>query len=761
MESDLGQLKVSDSNKVVEERLKGAGRARALASRLLDNDSKRFVFDRRIKGACDGESPYSPAKLKRLAQSSRANLNFGEAKAHHSAAMVAYYDLLRGSSKMANVRVDQPDQFLKEYQSEIVSTEFDRMLKEWPGFLNNVDLIMWDRLRYGKGFAMWRNKQDPDFKWVNRFNVHVPDATEACVDDLEVLVIEEAIPVHTMWELAQKPLWNKEECIRAIKRAEPRTSRTTENRPDLEQAKVNDRDVLDGISCDAIQVCHVFQKEFNGKVSHYVVEMEGNSDPFGNDKLGDDYLFRAHNEFEKWDHCFWATFHENTDGSWNGASGLGKEIIAQIEIKNRVKCSMVDLGFMRSAINMRAQTAADWASGAAFKNMGPFNVFPPGLEPINAATYMGDLDGMFGLDREIENTLARNTGIYRQLPEKGQGNPLTATGEMLRSQQSTILSNSAVTRFYCDLDRLYAEIYRRATMKTGARSDMAKEFIKRCEDRGVSLDQMQKVEYVRAVRNVGNGSLVMRQQNLAQLASVSGMFPESGKQNWLRDTISSLTNVETADRYAPTSPQEEITLQHQIAFLENDSLANGSPALLASSDNHVTHAQTHMQAAVQGLQSVQQGGDPTKALAANEMLMPHALAHIQQLEGNEQRKNEFKALMDQWKQIAQANDQLRENQKRILEQRQKMAEAQQRAQAIQDGSDPQLVIQAAESEAKTRMAQERQAQAMRNHQQKHEQELAIADARTAAEIQRATATTLADIRSKQAKETQQTKPEQK
>jgi hypothetical protein len=219
---------------------------------------------------------------------------------------------------------------------------------------------------------------------------------------------------------------------------------------------------------------------------------------------------------------------------------------------------------------------------------------------------------------------------------------------------------------------------------------------------------------------------------------------------WLRDTTVGFTDVETANRYGLSKKRDKITLDHQIAALESNALVQGGAVVIGGYDNHVIHAQTHMQWAVNGLQSIEQGADPATVLAANDKLMPHADQHIRFLEGNPARKNEAKALREQWKQIAGANDQLSKNSQEILQKRQEQAEAERQAEAIRMGQDPKVMIDLERSRSELAMANERNQQAMAHHKQKHEQELAIADASTAASIQRETAATLAKIQQQQA-----------
>jgi len=737
------------------ERIGSASRVRALASKLIENDDDRNKFDTRIRGMRDGNPPFARSALKRHAQAWRCNINWMEGKAIVSAAMVPYYDLMAGSLHLAHVKIKNPDPFLAIEKSAVVTEEWDKMLREWPAFNFNIDLAMTDRLTYGKGFVMWNDEYDPEFTWVNRFSVHVPDRTQACVDYTEVLVIEDNLSVDHLWRSVNKPQaaergWNIEECRAAIRRADPDTNSNDPNRHDLEQQKRADRDILDGISLPKVKAAHVFVREYDGRITHYLVELRANEKaptyPGENTKLGDDFLFRKTGRYDDLHQCFWASFHETLDGSWNGASALGKEILPQIEVKNRVKCSIVDLGMMRSSIGMQATTEAAFGKMPVIQQ-GPITVFPPGLTPVPVATHVGDLEGVMALDVSIENTIGRNTGIYRQLPEKSQGNPLTATGEMLRTQQSAVLSNSAVIRFYVDLDRLYSELYRRTVKKCpdALRTKRVKDFIKRCEDRNVMESELREYECVRAYRNVGNGSQVMRQQNLAQMADIVPLFPEKGKQAWVRETVSSLTNVDTADRFVPLDPRDEITLDHQIAMLENDSLVKGSPVMFAPDQNHVIHAQIHMQAAAQGIESIEQGAEPEVVLAALDGLMPHARQHIDFLQSNPARKGEAKSLLDQWNEIAQITDQLRKAVAKIMEQRAEMADAERKAQAIRDQTDPETVIKAAETQEKLRLSQERAKAKIQMDAERQEAGIAMQDSMTAATITRANAETAARI----------------
>jgi hypothetical protein len=761
IEQDLdthGKKTLPESGPAPAERMPSANRRRQRCAKIIEDDRPRNKFDARIKGCADGNPPYGNATLKKHGQSFRCNTNFMELDAAFKAGLVPLVDLLSGSAHYANVRLRLEDPTISSQKSQIASEEWDRMLKDSDTFEHNILLAMGDRLKFGTAFMVSDSNWSVEPKWCNRFNVHVPPRTQACVDYLGELVIEEELEVCDLWKSAnaaraEEAGWNVAEVRNAIRRAQP-TDRYDQNHPDRSQAQAADHDAVDSESLAVVKGVHHFVKEFDGSISHYILELEGASatdSPTAESKPDGD-LFAKVGEFKSWSECFWATFQDVTEGAWNGASGMGKVIIKPVEIKNRLYCTAVDLAFLRSSVNLQATTEASFGK-LAIINQGPVTVYPPGVTPMNVASFVGDIESVLALDESIYRKMGRNTGVYAQVPEKGPGNPRSASEVILSNQTSATLTNSAVNRFYRDLDRLFSEMYRRTVhAPASARSERVKEFLKRCEERRVTLQDLQKQDYVRAQRNSGGGSLIMRQQNRAQMTPLVSMFPPKGQEEWVRDSVADLSTFDTASRYMPSiEAGEDITHHHQIAALENDSLVHGSPVIYSPQDNHVIHAQVHLQNATGAIQSLQQGGDPAQVLAALDMVMPHASMHIVALEGNPARQNEAKLLRQQWNDIAKLTDQLRKNVQKMQEDQQKSQQAQARAQAIQGGQDPEFRLKVAEQQADLALRQNKQNVMLSQKAEKDKANMALADAKAASEIRLSAARTLSEIEVSKAK----------
>jgi hypothetical protein len=308
-----------------------------------------------------------------------------------------------------------------------------------------------------------------------------------------------------------------------------------------------------------------------------------------------------------------------------------------------------------------------------------------------------------------------------------------------------VLGNSAINRFYLNLDRLYQEIYSRASNPNQVGDDegkrMARAFQARCADRGVPMEAIVKVRAVRAMRNIGNGSALMRKQSMAALSSVFPMLPESGKRNWLKDMIAVNTNQEMVGRYMPSRDLEKLPDDHQAtAMLENAAMKIGAPVAWTPTQNNVIHAQTHLQAAAMAASTLQQGANPTEVAAYLDAVGAHTAVHLQQIANDPTRKVEYDMLNEQFMQLAKIADSLNEQnakaQEQQAQQQQEAMAAQQQAAAIASGQDPDTAIKMATAQVDARLKAAKTQQMLDQRQAKFNQDMALKDARTAAELSR-------------------------
>ena len=717
---------LSASGKPPKSRLSDSHHALTLVRQMIEGNKARLRKNVMIQGMADGNPPYNSEKLKAAGQAWRTNISTLEGKAHISSAAAPYYDLFDSVPCHVDVQLDFPNPALQPQASRIVSEAMDRTLRRWRGFTVNMWKVIYDFVTFGKGFVMWPDKMGWKFRHVSTHNFLFPDGSGVDFDtDQELIIIRQSLKIHELYRYIKDPAaaesvgWKVETTRQSIMNARPKTQ-TDYQDWELVQQTVRDHDLYSASRSSTVQVAHIYVREFDGKWTHGIIDenllVKDSSRQYVEDggfKSGGWLFFRT-GQFSEISEFVCPFIFEVLAGTINGISGIGKDIYAIMAAKDKLRCSQFDNLMMRQSITMKALTASA-VQKLALVQFGPFNVIPPDFE-VQQSTIFGDIESSLAVNRDLDGMVQANTGIYRPRIETGPGNPETATEVQLRFSQATVLSSSATNRFYTQLDRMYQETYRR--LCTSGDPD-AKAFREYCNDRGIPDEFLKKVESVRAYRNIGNGSVSQRQQALVTLFGIAPSLPETGRANLIDDLIATTSGESKVDRYNPKDP-EQATPQDQVwqATMENDNLANGSPVILTPTQNDLVHAQTHLGAAAQALQSVQQGADPAKVLKFVDGVGQHSIQHIQRLAADPTRKQAVALLQDQWKKLAEVADEYKAE---LQQQAQQQQQLQKQGQEL----DGKLQLKAMETQAKIGMQQQKTDAALAMKQQKHNADMAM------------------------------------
>lgn len=765
---------LSDTGEVPDSIVKDARAALSEVALIVDANKTRLRRWAMLKGMFDGNPPYNPGSLRANGQAWRFNVATLEGKGLRSAGCAPYYDLFASGRYYAEVETSEGNPSERDAWSRIITEEWDVMLKAWREMHMKMNALVSDFVGYGRGFIGWEHPLDWRFRQWPHYTVLFPDGVEADLDSLSVFILRrkmngpELLNKVRATHVQASAGWNESAVKAAVIAAQP--INPTMSRGDYVgvQQMVNDGDAYQWARAATISVAHLFVREFNSKWSHYVVvdPDQGEPAPLRNGRgsaapENPRYLYEKRDAYDSINEFIAPFVYEINDGTWNGASGLGKDIFAMMQAKDRMRCGQLDNIIMRQSILLQAQKASDRQKLALFQ-IGPVTVIPENCTPV-PANLIGDIEATIAVNNDLNNLVQRNVGIYQPHLEKPQGNPRTATEATLDFQQSTILGGSAVNRFYAQLDPVYAEMYRRTVDEKVSGDDYAskaaKDFIKRCKDRGVPIEAIRKTRSVRAWRAVGNGSPFLRTQSLAQLSAIAPSLPEAGRVAWVQDYVASVSNYSTVNRYVP-APLDAVTTEDHRAYamLENGIMKDGGVVLRTGTQNDLIHAETHLQGMAGALQSLEQGADPMTVLAFMDTAGAHTQQHLQALKGDQVREGDVKALEAMWKEMAKVTDKLKQQ---VLKQQQEQADAQQAAQPM---LDPKTQAQIAIMQAELAMKREEHAADLQFEREKHQMEMAqmkqemamkekesqqkleIADKEAAASIERDSAVTEAKIK---------------
>ena len=731
--TELNLENLSEGGQPPESRLNDAAEVATLVQRLANADERRAQVRAKLKGLVDGNSPYSSGELRSKGQSYRCNINFRESENFLSMGLSAFYDVFSEAPTYANVRINASDANESEVYSRIITEEFDRLQKQDDNFDYLIQLSQHEMVLYGYGPMIFEDDLDWRCKAVRAGDILVPEGTKSNVNDWTVCVIRSRYQVHELYssirneEGAAGAGWNVAETKKSIMQAAPEAQGGSHLNWEYYQQQLRNNDLSYSSRSDVITAAHVFYREFptdempEGGISHCIIDERGHD----NKK----FLFRRVRRYKSWNEAIHCLFYDKGDGTFHSVKGMGVKMFGAMEIKNRLRCSLVDAAFTRAQI-MLQPTTPDALNKTSLIQMGPMAVLPPGYNVVQQ-NVSGALDSTMSVATDLEGLLQANLSQYRQRLEK-QGNPRTATEvEAIVGQQAT-LGKTQLNRYYEQLDALFAERYRRATSsnvtKTSPGGAEALDFQKRCRDRGVPAKVMREIDYVRATRTVGRGSVFERRSVMRELMDVSSMLPESGRANVIEDTIASMVGYQNVERYYP-KPKQDIDKQEQVqeAMRENALFKLRVPIPVSDLDSHVTHAESHLSFGAQAAESISMGGDLMEVATVLKMLLPHLAEHLQKLGVDEGRKEVFKLLNEQAGELAKVANQ-------IVKQVQQQQQQQQQQQAAQqqngDGLTPEAVKAMGDEDRKSAA----HAADLQRKGEAAQQELSIRDARAAAEI---------------------------
>ena len=733
---------IDEDGKAPETRLADAASAREIFQKLIMADQLRNATRSKLRGLVDGNPPYSPAELRRNNQAFRTNVNFRESEAFLSLAMAAFYDVFAEVPTYANIRTGYGnDMDKREDWSKIITEEFDRLQKLDKDFDYIMQLSQREMVLVGDGPLIFEDATDWRCKAIMANDLLVPDGTKSNVSDWKVALVRTRMGVDDLFEKIQDEEsakatgWNVDYVRQRIRAAMPEPYRSG-SQYDWEffQRQLRSNDITFSARSEVVLMCHVFYKEFDGKISHAIID----------ERDSEGFMYRKLRRFSRWEQVIHPMYYDRGDGEHHGVKGLGIKMLQAMELKNRLRCSMVDSAFARTQILFRPLNA-NALSKTSVVQQGPYAILPPDYEVIQQ-NIAGVLDAPMAVNADLENVLQGNLSQYRQSLSKPQGNPKTAFEVNVMVSQQSAIGKTQLSRYYNQLDSFFEERYNRASnpnLNPITKSDKdAIEFQRRCKERGVPVQAMMDIDFVEATRTVGQGSQFAKQQLLGSLLSLSGALPEGGKINLLKDYIAAQVGQQMVDRYLPTQVQSSrIQDQAALAVLEHASLHQSNMPVVTDTQDHVIHIETHMAAANQAASSLQSGGNPEEIMLFMQGIGQHVQNHLQRLSTDPARRQQVDAYSQNLQELGKTIEQLGQ----MLQQQQQGQAQMQQAQAIQQGTDPRTAVMNADIQAKIAR---QNAETMANIQRQNAKanaDLSRRNAKTTADIQRANATAESDL----------------
>jgi hypothetical protein len=274
-----------------------------------------------------------------------------------------------------------------------------------------------------------------------------------------------------------------------------------------------------------------------------------------------------------------------------------------------------------------------------------------------------------------EQLRKNNTGARPQIAALDKNSP--AIAHQLEAENNAAISNSALNRFYLQLDKIHKEIARRVSDPTYDRTapggELVYEFRKALIMRGAE-EALNHITEVKSTRVVGAGSSANRLLAYQRLWQVAGSMDPEGRRNLVEDIISEEVGQENVDRYLPPLAPEEarVPVDTAIAQFENNFFQDEKPSMVYANQDHFTHMSVHLPPIIETMNAYNEHGQNAdletlmKVFKVSMVAIPHCAQHIEFMSFDKSRAPETKQAIEIIQQASASSDRMRNQITRLM-----------------------------------------------------------------------------------------------
>lgn len=673
--------------------IKDAPAAQGLAAQIMLDDQPRSYIRSVYKNLYDGGKPFDDDLLKKEGQQNRTNISMRRAKAITDSNVDSYWDARREVPRRADIKIQYGSTWESQEASEIVSQEFDTLIKRWTGYYSLCAKSDFNRVYYGAGPQFFENADTWRPKAAAFGDIYTGANASTDMEELPFFFGRKEYYVGDLYqfikdpEVAKKFGWNIKAVKKAIELAPNKTNKRYNNWESLEQDLKNNSLYLGYVDNYTVPVIQIHVKEFDGKISRKLI-CEW--------KDIDEYLCEPTGQYKKFYDFINPYFLNQSECQWHGIRGLGSQFFSVLRMLDIIGCQLCDLTCIASSLVLIPKTEGDLRKLMAVQ-LGPVTVLPPGIT-VQQTQFPNLQTGGMVTHQMLLETLHNTTGSYAQRATTPSGQARTAAEIQSEIANAAKLSMSQQTQFYTQEDIMLHQMYKRA-MNFNIRKDLeygqeAERFQKRILARGVPKAALALcyLDSVAAVRASGAGSPAMRMMLGGQKMQALGLITDPTRLEMAkREAWADQFGYDSAARYFPI--QQPLTSQQDYADAEKESalMKMGSKLNVFPYQNAVIHLTVHIPPLFAAHQAVQQGqGDLQQAYQEYATTMPHIQAHLAGIAFDPSQKSAVK-------EFNQAFAQLMRNAQQIEQQLGDQVQAQQEEQ-MRQVEEQQKALQQAENE---------------------------------------------------------------
>lgn len=646
--------------KADEHIVKSIAAARAIYNKLRANHLKRILLYSEIEGLIAGNPPYDPNELRAAGLQHISNFNSGEPRAVYERFSQAYWNLLYNSEYRTTFQFRINDPQATDY-ARALAKNWDIVVKSyWPSFSTNVASLAAQLVKFGISPVLFPDERSPKWRVIELNRFFVPDAAQSDPDLLTTICVESEFTVQYLWNcyleskdkiFQEKTFWNAKEIARVLLWVANSPIKDTILPHDIFELerKVYSGDIsFDRMYNDTVRIVSLFQREYDGKISHYMFHRHYSYQQAPQDVTGDDFIFFRPNQFDSMQEALVIFTMNPGEYTIHANRGLGHKIYSLAQASIMMDCSLVDGGRWAATpiIKSSSLNAAD-VDQIRFYPGVPTNIGTAEFVQNNLGS---NLQYIIGVAQYLKNNMNYNltySGSDPASPDPDSGS-LSPSQVRLSAFREVNVQKNFVQHFYNSFDSVIANMTAKMfySKETDPMYDMAEEWRERCIEEDVpevlfdrkipkSNRGLPKHLDVTATRVAGAGSQIGLLIGLQELQAIAGSFNENEEREYKKLYISATIGPEYTQTFAQETEPDEVKGGSSLAGVENAIVQQGKAPIFSPDNEHRAHMVTHLALGRQVMEQVeQQQMDVIQASSVLHVLMPHLQQHFQVLANN-------------------------------------------------------------------------------------------------------------------------------
>ncbi len=484
------------------------------------------------------------------------------------------------------VKMKHPDPMEAMRRSECVTKHFNNAIKRWDDsaveeedFCTLSAYTLNSQVRdtqmglFGIGVGLWED--DIDFRWVPipTRRVLVPQGTRLSMVNCPAIFIEDNnFSVAQLWSMRGKAGWNDNAIERCLfDRVELQAQTNQRNWSYSEWVNyVRNNDVPYMYDFAPVRVVHSFTQEFDLTISHSIFcDFQYTSGVTNKDftrskksklynEAAQEFLFDKAKAGKRWQQII-GVFADNAgpEGDWHGVKGFGDLIYDGCHLNNLLFNRGALGAFLTNTLMFKGVNESDVQKmdQIVLTNMG---IMAPGLE-LEQVKFAGDIQGAMSMFNAGSAILDQNTRDFPQNQRTAGGDQPTATQVNYDRADEAQFDNLQVQNYHTFEDSLGSEMYRRLAQppekypESWGGGKVAKQFREACKKDGIPIEDLLKVESVKANRTGGTGNVGLDNAKADQALSVA--TPGKGQQNARKAKIAAWWGYDNVSAFVEDAPE--------------------------------------------------------------------------------------------------------------------------------------------------------------------------------------------------------------